>query len=95
MKLKLERKFKGTEYTIGDLFIDGVFFSNILEDTVRGLTDKNDDDRIDNNIGHTKLNVVPCCYTCNTARNNNFTHNEMFILGETIKQIKLNRNEVK
>lgn len=52
-------------------------------------------DRIDNNIGHTKLNVVPCCYTCNTARNNNFTHNEMFILGETIKQIKLNRNEAK
>ena len=47
MKLKLERKFKGTEYTIGDLFIDGVFFSNILEDTVRGLTDKNNDGDFD------------------------------------------------
>ena len=47
MKLKLERKFKGTEYTIGDLFIDGVFFSNILEDVVRGLTDKNDDGDFD------------------------------------------------
>lgn len=47
MKLKLERKFKGTEYTIGDLFIDGVLFSNILEDVVRGLTDKNDDGDFD------------------------------------------------
>ena len=47
MKLKLIRKFKGTEYTIGDLFIDGIFFSNILEDVVRGLTDKNDDGDFD------------------------------------------------
>lgn len=47
MKLRLERKYKGTEYTIGDLFIDGVFYSNILEDTVRGLTDKNDDGDFD------------------------------------------------
>ena len=30
-------------------------------------------DRIDNNCGHTKENVVPCCYTCNIARNNNFS----------------------
>lgn len=38
MNLILNRKFKGTEYTIGDLFIDGVFFCNTLEDTDRGLT---------------------------------------------------------
>ena len=28
MKLKLIRKFKGTEYTIGDLFIDGTGYFN-------------------------------------------------------------------
>lgn len=48
-------------------------------------------DRIDNNCGHTKENVVPCCYMCNTARNNNFSFEEMIILGKTIKQIKDNR----
>ena len=37
MKLLLKRKFKGEEYTIGDLFIDGEFFCNTLEDTVRDL----------------------------------------------------------
>ena len=37
MKLLLKRKFKGPEYTIGDLFIDGKFFCNTLEDTVRIL----------------------------------------------------------
>lgn len=37
MKLLLKRKFKGETYTIGDLFIDGVFFSNTLEDRVRPL----------------------------------------------------------
>jgi hypothetical protein len=37
MKLLLRRKFKGETYTIGDLFIDGVFFCNTLEDKVRPL----------------------------------------------------------
>jgi hypothetical protein len=39
MKLTLKRKFKGDKYTIGDLFIDGVFFSNTIEDKVRELPD--------------------------------------------------------
>ena len=34
MKLLLKRKFKGEEYTIGDLFIDGEFFCNTLEDYI-------------------------------------------------------------
>ena len=37
MKLLLKRKFKGPDYTIGDLFIDGKFFCNTLEDPVRIL----------------------------------------------------------
>lgn len=45
-------------------------------------------DRIDNSKGHTKDNVVPCCYICNTVRSNNFSFDEMKILGETIKEIK-------
>lgn len=37
MKLVLRRKFLGDKYTIGDLFIDGKFFCNTIEDTVREL----------------------------------------------------------
>lgn len=37
MELILKRKFKGEKYTIGDLFIDEVFFCNTLEDKVRDL----------------------------------------------------------
>lgn len=37
LNLKLERKWKKEKYTIGNLFINGLFFSNVLEDTVRGL----------------------------------------------------------
>lgn len=37
MKLKLDRRFKGNEYTIGSLYIDGVFFCDTLEDVDRGL----------------------------------------------------------
>lgn len=37
MELLLERKYCKEEYTIGRLYIDGVFFSNTLEDKVRDL----------------------------------------------------------
>lgn len=50
-------------------------------------------DRIDNNKGHTKDNVVPCCIECNTARNNNFSFEEMKILGQTIAKIKKDRKK--
>lgn len=39
MELKLERRFRGTEYTIGRLSIDGTYFCDTLEDTDRGLDD--------------------------------------------------------
>ena len=35
--LRVERKWKKKDHTIGNLYINDVFFSNILEDTVRGL----------------------------------------------------------
>lgn len=38
MKLQLKRRYKGANYTIGDLYIDGKWFSDTLEDTDRGLT---------------------------------------------------------
>jgi hypothetical protein len=51
-------------------------------------------DRINNISGHVKENCVPCCKECNVARMDNFTHEETFILGETIRQIKLQRQIV-
>lgn len=38
MKILVERRWKKETYTIGKLYIDGVFFSNTLEDKDRGLT---------------------------------------------------------
>jgi hypothetical protein len=37
MNLLLERKYCKEKYTVGRLFIDGVFFSNTLEDKVRDI----------------------------------------------------------
>lgn len=38
MKLTLNRKFLGDSYTIGDLYVNGEFFSNTLEDKYRDLS---------------------------------------------------------
>lgn len=40
MELKVERKWKKDTYTIGKLYINGIFFCNTLEDKDRGLTQK-------------------------------------------------------
>lgn len=52
-------------------------------------------DRIDNSKPHYKENVLPCCYICNTARNNHFTVEEFKLIGKTIKEIKKNRTNDK
>ena len=45
MELLLNRKYCKEKYTVGQLFIDGVFFSNTLEDKVR---DVNKNGKFDN-----------------------------------------------
>ena len=37
MKLKVERRWKKATYTIGRIYIDGVYYCNTLEDRDRGL----------------------------------------------------------
>lgn len=39
MELSVYRKYKKSEYTIGELYINGEFFCSTLEDTDRGLRD--------------------------------------------------------
>ena len=45
MRLTLKRRYLGTTYTIGSLLIDGEYFCDTLEDTVRDL---NKNGRFDN-----------------------------------------------
>lgn len=74
------------------------FIKNILtkECVYCGSKDKLGCDRIDNSKGHTYDNVVPCCYVCNCARSNNFSHEEMKIIGKTIRKVmekRINNNK--
>jgi hypothetical protein len=53
-------------------------------------------DRIDNTKGHTIENTIPACYTCNTLRQNEFSVEEMKLIGKLVRKIKDSRNlEVK
>lgn len=46
MKLRLDRKYKKATYSIGKLYIDGVYFCDTVEDKDRGLTDKDSLEKI-------------------------------------------------
>ncbi len=51
MKLFVKRRFKGEHYTIGSLYVNGEYFCDTLEDTVR---DKNNDGDL-NDLGEEKV----------------------------------------
>lgn len=40
MEILVDRKWKKDKYTIGNVYINGIFFSNTMEDPDRGLTQK-------------------------------------------------------
>lgn len=48
-------------------------------------------DRLDNDLGHTNENCVPCCSICNYVRSNEFTPEEMKELGKVIAKIRISR----
>jgi len=87
---KLRDKKKGFVYDLTKEF----FCKNIISQPCIycGTTKNIGCDRIDNEKGHTKNNVVPACYICNIVRSNNFTVSEMKLLGTVIKKINHQRN---
>lgn len=90
--LKTDRK-KGFDNDLTFTFVGNVLgkpcFYCGTTDSPRGL------DRLDNSLGHLQANVVPCCYICNVARNDNFTPDEFKLIGAVIAQIRTQRNEQK
>ena len=46
MELTIDRKWKKQSYTISNLYIDGKWFSNVLEDADRGLDNSMSEDMI-------------------------------------------------
>lgn len=62
MEIKLIRKFFKDTYTIGKLYIDGIFFADTLEDPIRDLKDLNHDGDF-NDPGEGKIygeTAIPC-----------------------------------
>ena len=48
-------------------------------------------DRKNNSKGYILNNVVPCCWTCNRLKSNEFTYEEFLLLSPILKQIQLKR----
>jgi hypothetical protein len=69
------RELDLTQEKCEELWKDGCFYCNktLQDETGCSL------DRIDNNVGYTITNVVPCCGNCNKMRNNILSHEEMKI----------------
>lgn len=81
-------------FSKGDLEIDW-FIENIFNKNCSycGHNQRMGADRVNNNENHSKKNTVPCCYECNVARNNIFSHQEMKIIGSAIAKVRKNRKK--
>jgi hypothetical protein len=86
-KFKTELDFSIEEFI--KMIKEGQCFYCGLNDNSLGL------DRIDNKLGHIKSNIVVCCFECNMTRGDRWTHEEMILIGETIKKIKNKRKDEK
>lgn len=87
-----KHKDRKNKTTICDIDIDWMINNIMTKPCIYcGDTNRVGCDRIDNSKGHTKNNVVPCCFDCNCARNDNFSHDEMLELGKAIAKIKQKR----
>ena len=85
--LKAYLNFDNSRGYENDLTLDDIKWAKTSKCVYCGY-DATGFDRIDNKKGHTTDNVVPCCKECNIARMDNFSHEEMFILGKAIKVVK-------
>ena len=54
MKIELVRRYNNSRYCIGDLYVDGVWISNTIEDTDRGWNSNMSDAWIRNNKVYAK-----------------------------------------
>jgi hypothetical protein len=73
-------------------------FTNVFDCTYCGTSitwgthTKTNMDRKDSSLGYTKDNCCVCCKTCNSVKNNIFSHQEALKLGKVIKEIMSERN---
>lgn len=87
---KLRDKKKGLEYNLTfDWFMKNIHNQKCYYcGTVKNLGI----DRIDNKIGHTIDNSIPCCVECNNIRGNKFSIEEMLLIGPFVRNIINKRN---
>lgn len=85
---KIPREFSITLEEYSNIVKDNacIYCGGPLPKTMGGL------DRLDNNKGYTKENVVPCCFTCNSMRGNHLSHEEMKAVANFIKELRNGKN---
>lgn len=82
-----KRGFEKSDLTI-EWVIENIFNA---ECTYCGDTKRLGADRLDNSRNHDMDNVVPCCFECNVARSDNFSHEEMKVIGQAVRAVKESR----
>lgn len=50
-------------------------------------------DRMDNNVGYERNNLVPCCWNCNQAKGNRYTYSEFVEISELLKTKRTSQPE--
>lgn len=97
--IKLLKSYRAYDNKKGFIFdlTQEWFIENVLNSKCHycGTMEQLGAERKDNNLGHTKNNIVPCCAVCNNVRSDIFTMDEMRIIGHVISQLRVGRKILK
>lgn len=83
------KKWELTKEQYETLILGPCFYCGLPNDTQAGVGL----DRLDNDRWYSLDNVVSCCIDCNYVRGKRFTPDEMKIIGQAVRVVKLKRHD--
>lgn len=86
---KADAKRRGLAFEVSNDFLHSLWIKGCTYCGKDLLSEKGVSvDRLDNNLGYTEFNVVPCCGTCNSIKSDILTYDEMKVAMKAIVEYR-------
>ena len=86
---KADAKRRGLEFSVTNEYLHSIWLKGCSYCSKELLSEKGiSADRLNNDLGYTEANIVPCCGTCNSIKSNILTYDEMKVAMKAIVEYR-------